>query len=104
MRIGNISLHPVSYGCFLVRTGGGLVHIEAGLGPDMPQLPHGMHLVGSQLLTGLRALSVTAAAHYCPEMPLPAPSSSTSRPGTPSVTSIPSRRPHPRTPVARTGR
>ncbi len=31
-------------GCFLVRAGDRLVLIDAGLGPDLQQLPHGMHL------------------------------------------------------------
>ncbi len=39
-------------GCFLVRAGDRLVLIDAGLGPDVLQLPHGMHLAGGQLLTG----------------------------------------------------
>lgn len=93
VRIGEISLHPVSdgtfvvrpeyfgssipprahpeffsrhqaawlpIGCFLVRAGNRLVLIDAGLGPDMQQLPHGMHLVGGQLPAGLRALDVSA--------------------------------------------
>ncbi|GIH16196.1 MBL fold metallo-hydrolase [Rugosimonospora africana] len=45
-------------GCFLVRTGDRLVLVDAGLGPEQQDLPHGMHLVGGQLLTGLRALGV----------------------------------------------
>jgi glyoxylase-like metal-dependent hydrolase (beta-lactamase superfamily II) len=94
VRIGDLSLHPVSdgtfvvrpayfgshvlpgahpeffsrhqaawlpIGCFLVRAGERLVLIDAGLGPDLQQLRHGMHLVGGQLLTGLRALGVSAA-------------------------------------------
>ena len=48
-------------GCFLVRGGQRLVLVDAGLGPDLQRLPHGMRLVGGQLLTGLRALGVTAA-------------------------------------------
>jgi len=47
-------------GCFLVRAGDRLVLIDAGLGPDVLQLPHGMHLAGGQLLTGLRGPGVTA--------------------------------------------
>jgi glyoxylase-like metal-dependent hydrolase (beta-lactamase superfamily II) len=46
---------------FLVRADDSLVLIDAGLGPDMQQLPHGMHLVGAQLPAGLRALGVSAA-------------------------------------------
>ena len=36
-----------------------LVLVDAGLGPDRQELPHDMHLVGGQLLAGLRALGVT---------------------------------------------
>lgn len=46
-------------GCFLIPTGDRLVLVDAGLGPDMEELPHGMHLVGGQLLTGLRAAGTT---------------------------------------------
>ncbi len=46
-------------GCFLVRASDRLVLIDAGLGPELRELPYGMHLVGGQLLTGLRALRVT---------------------------------------------
>jgi glyoxylase-like metal-dependent hydrolase (beta-lactamase superfamily II) len=48
-------------GCFLVRTGERLVLVDAGLGPERQELPHGMHLIGGQLPTGLRALGVAAA-------------------------------------------
>jgi glyoxylase-like metal-dependent hydrolase (beta-lactamase superfamily II) len=48
-------------GCFLVRTSSRLMLIDAGLGPELQVLPHGMHLAGGQLPTGLRALGVTAA-------------------------------------------
>jgi glyoxylase-like metal-dependent hydrolase (beta-lactamase superfamily II) len=48
-------------GCFLVRTEKRLVLVDAGLGPELQRLPHGMYLVGGQLLTGLRALGVSAA-------------------------------------------
>jgi glyoxylase-like metal-dependent hydrolase (beta-lactamase superfamily II) len=48
-------------GCFLVRARARLLLVDAGLGPEMQRLPHGMHLVGGQLLTGLRALGVTPA-------------------------------------------
>jgi glyoxylase-like metal-dependent hydrolase (beta-lactamase superfamily II) len=48
-------------GCFLVRSGDRLVLVDAGLGPDADDLPHGMRLVGGQLLTGLRALGVAPA-------------------------------------------
>ena len=46
-------------GCFVIRAGDRLVLVDAGLGPDRQDLPHDMHLVGGQLLTGLRALGVT---------------------------------------------
>jgi glyoxylase-like metal-dependent hydrolase (beta-lactamase superfamily II) len=45
-------------GCFLVRTEDRVVLVDAGLGPEIERLPDGMHLVGGQLLTGLRALGV----------------------------------------------
>ncbi len=48
-------------GCFLVRTGGRLVLVDAGLGPDRYDLPHGMLLIGGQLPAGLRALGVGPA-------------------------------------------
>jgi glyoxylase-like metal-dependent hydrolase (beta-lactamase superfamily II) len=48
-------------GCFLVRAAGRAVLIDAGLGPDRQELPHGMPLVGGQLFTGPRGLGVTAA-------------------------------------------
>jgi glyoxylase-like metal-dependent hydrolase (beta-lactamase superfamily II) len=48
-------------GCFLIRTGDRVVLVDAGLGPEMDQLPHGMYLVGGQLPTGLRALGVDPA-------------------------------------------
>jgi glyoxylase-like metal-dependent hydrolase (beta-lactamase superfamily II) len=47
-------------GCFVVRTGDRVVLVDAGLGPDLDELPHGMYLVGGQLPTGLRALGVAA--------------------------------------------
>lgn len=47
-------------GCFLIRTGERLVLVDAGLGPERQELPHGMHLIGGQLPTGLRALGVAA--------------------------------------------
>ncbi|HEY2673075.1 MAG TPA: hypothetical protein VGJ07_22290 [Rugosimonospora sp.] len=31
-------------GCFLVRTGDRVVLVDAGLGPERQDLPHGMHL------------------------------------------------------------
>ena len=48
-------------GCFLVRSGDRLVLVDTGEGPDSDELPHGMRIVGGQLLTGLRALGVTPA-------------------------------------------
>jgi glyoxylase-like metal-dependent hydrolase (beta-lactamase superfamily II) len=48
-------------GCFLVRTGDRVVLVDAGLGPERQDLPHGMHILGGQLLTGLRARGVTPA-------------------------------------------
>jgi glyoxylase-like metal-dependent hydrolase (beta-lactamase superfamily II) len=48
-------------GCFLIRAGDRVVLIDAGLGPELQEVPHGMHLVGGQLLTGLRAVGVTPA-------------------------------------------
>jgi glyoxylase-like metal-dependent hydrolase (beta-lactamase superfamily II) len=45
-------------GCFLVRSGARTVLVDAGLGPTSTELPHGMQLVGGQLLTGLRAIGV----------------------------------------------
>ena len=42
-------------GCFLVRTGDRLVLVDAGLGPESQDLPHGMHLFGGQLLTRVAA-------------------------------------------------
>lgn len=45
-------------GCFLVRHPGGLLLVDAGLGPALDPMPDGMLLVGGQLLTGLRALGV----------------------------------------------
>jgi hypothetical protein len=36
-------------GCFLLRAGQRLVLIDAGLGPDLQHLPHGMYLVVGQL-------------------------------------------------------
>jgi glyoxylase-like metal-dependent hydrolase (beta-lactamase superfamily II) len=48
-------------GCFLVRTRDRLVLVDAGLGPELQEVPPGMRLVGGQLLTGLRALGVAPA-------------------------------------------
>jgi len=48
-------------GCFLIRTGDRVVLVDAGLGPEADEVPHGMRLVGGQLPTGLRALGVTPA-------------------------------------------
>jgi glyoxylase-like metal-dependent hydrolase (beta-lactamase superfamily II) len=48
-------------GCFLIHTKNRVVLIDAGLGPELRELPHGMHLVGGQLRTGLRAIGVTTA-------------------------------------------
>jgi glyoxylase-like metal-dependent hydrolase (beta-lactamase superfamily II) len=48
-------------GCFLVRSGDRLVLVDTGMGPDADELPHGMRIVGGQLLTGLRALGVAPA-------------------------------------------
>lgn len=48
-------------GCFVIRAGDRLVLVDAGLGPEQQELPHGMHLVGGQLLTGLRALGIAPA-------------------------------------------
>jgi len=48
-------------GCFLVRSGSRVVLIDAGLGPEMQQLPDGMRLVGGQPPTGLRAVGVSPA-------------------------------------------
>src|SRR3954454_5330660 len=45
-------------GSFLVRTGGRTILVDAGLGPDLQQLPDDMYLVGGQLMTGLRAAGV----------------------------------------------
>lgn len=33
----------LSIGCFLIRASGRLILVDAGLGPDLQQLPHGMH-------------------------------------------------------------
>lgn len=46
-------------GCFLIRTGDRVVLVDAGLGPASEELPHGMALVGGQLLVALRAAGVT---------------------------------------------
>ncbi|WP_431245725.1 MBL fold metallo-hydrolase [Leifsonia xyli] len=45
-------------GCFLIRHPGGVVLVDAGLGPALDPMPDGMMLVGGQLPTGLRALGV----------------------------------------------
>lgn len=55
----NLAWLPI--GCFLVRTGERTVLVDAGLGPDQDELPHGMRLVGGQLFAGLGALGVGAA-------------------------------------------
>jgi glyoxylase-like metal-dependent hydrolase (beta-lactamase superfamily II) len=48
-------------GCFLIRTGDRVVLIDAGLGPELEEMPHGMYLVGGQLPVGLHALGVSFA-------------------------------------------
>jgi glyoxylase-like metal-dependent hydrolase (beta-lactamase superfamily II) len=48
-------------GCFVVRTEDRIVLIDAGLGPELQELPHDMYLVGGQLPTGLRGLGIAAA-------------------------------------------
>jgi glyoxylase-like metal-dependent hydrolase (beta-lactamase superfamily II) len=48
-------------GCFLVRSRDRLALVDTGMGPDADELPHGMRIVGGQLLTGLRALGVAPA-------------------------------------------
>lgn len=45
-------------GCFVVRTGGRVVLVDAGMGPEWQRLPDRMLLVGGQLPTGLRALGI----------------------------------------------
>ncbi|SHG36640.1 MBL fold metallo-hydrolase [Geodermatophilus nigrescens] len=45
-------------GCFVVRSGDRVVLVDAGLGPEVQQLPDRMLLAGGQLPTGLRALGV----------------------------------------------
>ncbi|GAB3202367.1 MBL fold metallo-hydrolase [Geodermatophilus arenarius] len=45
-------------GCFVVRTGGRVVLVDAGTGPEAQSLPDRMLLAGGQLPTGLRALGV----------------------------------------------
>jgi hypothetical protein len=45
-------------GSFLVRAAGRTILVDAGLGPELQQLPEDMYLVGGQLLTGLRAAGV----------------------------------------------
>lgn len=47
-------------GCFLVRSEDRVILVDAGLGPDEDELPHGMRLVGGQLFVGLGALGVAA--------------------------------------------
>ncbi|WP_166350853.1 hypothetical protein [Phytoactinopolyspora limicola] len=47
-------------GCFVIRSRDRLVLVDAGLGPELQELPHGMYLVGGQLITGLRALGIGA--------------------------------------------
>ena len=48
-------------GCFLIRSEERVILVDAGLGPDQDDLPHGMRLVGGQLFVGLGALGVEAA-------------------------------------------
>lgn len=48
-------------GCFLLRTGDRVVLVDAGLGPQTRDLPHGMQLLGGQLLTGLRSHGMAPA-------------------------------------------
>jgi glyoxylase-like metal-dependent hydrolase (beta-lactamase superfamily II) len=48
-------------GCFVIRSRERLVLVDAGLGPELQELPHGMYLVGGQLMTGLRALDIVPA-------------------------------------------
>jgi glyoxylase-like metal-dependent hydrolase (beta-lactamase superfamily II) len=57
---GRDSLAWLPIGCFLVRTGERTILVDAGLGPDQDELPHGMRLVGGQLFVGLGALGVGA--------------------------------------------
>jgi glyoxylase-like metal-dependent hydrolase (beta-lactamase superfamily II) len=45
-------------GCFVIRTDDRIVLVDAGLGPELQELPDDMHLVGGQLPTGLRAAGV----------------------------------------------
>jgi glyoxylase-like metal-dependent hydrolase (beta-lactamase superfamily II) len=52
----NLAWLPI--GCFLIRTGERTILVDAGLGPDQDELPHGMRLVGGQLFVGLGALGV----------------------------------------------
>ena len=47
-------------GCFLIRSDDRVILVDAGLGPDQDDLPHGMRLVGGQLFVGLGALGVGA--------------------------------------------
>jgi glyoxylase-like metal-dependent hydrolase (beta-lactamase superfamily II) len=47
-------------GCFLVRSKDRTILVDAGIGPEQQDMPHGMRLVGGQLLTALRACGVTA--------------------------------------------
>lgn len=54
----NLAWLPI--GCFLIRTGDRTILVDAGLGPDEDDLPHGMRLVGGQLFVGLGALNVGA--------------------------------------------
>jgi glyoxylase-like metal-dependent hydrolase (beta-lactamase superfamily II) len=55
---GNKAWLPI--GCFLLRTDDRVILVDAGLGPDQDDLPHGMRLVGGQLFVGLGALGVAA--------------------------------------------
>src|SRR5262245_17518719 len=48
-------------GCFLVRATDRVLLVDAGLGPEIEQMPHGMYLVGGQLPTGLRATGIAPA-------------------------------------------
>lgn len=61
---GLFAHHGAAYlpiGCFVVRSGDRVVLVDAGLGPAMDELPHGMWLVGGQLLAGLRANGIRPA-------------------------------------------
>ncbi|MEV8377026.1 MBL fold metallo-hydrolase [Kribbella sp. NPDC056861] len=55
----NLAWLPI--GCFLIRTDDRTILVDAGLGPDQDDLPHGMRLVGGQLFVGLNTLGISAA-------------------------------------------